>query len=378
MSKKKRKKRKQKKTSKLRIIIGLLIILLGAGCFLYPNFREWRTQKEVDEIIDEFHETFSEGTKDNDSTEKNIESKNAKDNDRSNLSDKNKATESKDGNAEDTGKTSNNTGTQTQTTRPYQSLYTAMQAYNESLVQDGQKLTDVWSYEEEPFDLSSWDFINRDKPVIGYIEIPDMELRMPLILGASETNLAKGACVLSQTSMPIGGKSTNCVIAGHRGWKGSAYFQHVDRLSIGSKVYVTNPWETLVYEVKYTKIIDPEDIDSIKIQDGKDMITLFTCHPYMIGGGPYRFLAFCERVDTTATSKTTDKATNKQNFNENSDSTKLIPVVEDESISDALQNDTNSINLTALEHVLRIFLPITLIIFILFFILIKRIHRKKR
>lgn len=182
-------------------------------------------------------------------------------------------------------------------TRPYQTLYGEMEKYNKDLATNGQDIVDAWSYEQQPLDLSSVD-IDEDNPVIGYIEIPDMKIRLPLMLGASTKNLEKGAAVLSETSMPIGGKGTNCVIAGHRGWEGSAYFQFIENMKKGSKVYITNPWETLVYECTSTQVIYPDDVQSILIQPGKDMVTLFTCHPYVLGGGPYRYLVFCERVDT--------------------------------------------------------------------------------
>ena len=115
------------------------------------------------------------------------------------------------------------------------------------------------------------------------------------------SNLSKGAAVLSQTSMPVGGDSTNCVIAGHRGYQGSAYFQYIDRMSEGSKIYITNPWETLTYQVTGIKIVQPTDSSDVLIQPGKDMVTLVSCHPYVIGGGPERYLVFAERVDTVST-----------------------------------------------------------------------------
>lgn len=172
-----------------------------------------------------------------------------------------------------------------------------MDKYNKNLAQNGQSISDAWSYEQQPMDLDSLN-IDSDNPIIGYIEIPDMKIRLPLMLGASSKNLEKGAAVLSQTSMPIGGENTNCVIAGHRGWEGSAYFQYIENMKVGSKVYITNPWETLVYECTSIKVIYPDDVNSILIQPGKDMVTLFSCHPYVLGGGPYRYLVFCERVDT--------------------------------------------------------------------------------
>ena len=66
--------------------------------------------------------------------------------------------------------------------------------------------------------------------IIGVLEIPTLELVMPVYLGASDSHLAAGAAVLGNTSAPIGGVNTNCVIAGHRGWYGADYFRHIDRL----------------------------------------------------------------------------------------------------------------------------------------------------
>ena len=153
-----------------------------------------------------------------------------------------------------------------------------MDKYNKNLAQNGQSISDAWSYEQQPMDLENLN-IDSDNPIIGYIEIPDMKIRLPLMLGASSKKLEKGAAVLSQTSMPIGGENTNCVIAGHRGWEGSAYFQCIENMKVGSKVYITNPWETLVYECTSIKVIYPDDVSSILIQPGKDMVTLFSCHP---------------------------------------------------------------------------------------------------
>ncbi|MGI6017540.1 MAG: sortase [Marvinbryantia sp.] len=143
-----------------------------------------------------------------------------------------------------------------------------MKQYNEQLVTEGQKIADAWCYEQTPVDLS---VLNNEDFAIGYIEIPEMEVRLPLYIGASSDNLAKGAAVLAGTSMPIGGKNTNCVIAAHRGWRGSAYFQMIENLKEGSVVYVTNPWETLTYTVTGTKIVDPTEVSAIMLQEGKDM-----------------------------------------------------------------------------------------------------------
>lgn len=109
-------------------------------------------------------------------------------------------------------------------------------------------------------------------------------------------NMKNGAAILSNTSMPIGGLNTNCVIAGHRGNGRSKFFLDIEEIQTGDKIYITNPWETLVYEVTETLIIEPTDTASIKIQEEKDMLTLMTCHPYA-SNGKYRYLVYCERCE---------------------------------------------------------------------------------
>ena len=118
------------------------------------------------------------------------------------------------------------------------------------------------------------------------------ELDLAAYLGASDAHLAAGAAVLGNTSAPIGGDNTNCVIAGHRGWRGADYFRHIDRLQVGDTVTLTNLWETLTYTVADIQIIQPHEVDKIKIQQGRDLLTLLTCHPYA-SGGRQRFVVYC-------------------------------------------------------------------------------------
>jgi sortase A len=127
------------------------------------------------------------------------------------------------------------------------------------------------------------------------LSIPKLDLKMPIYLGATWQHMADGAAQMTETSLPIGGKNTNCVIAGHRGWNGAAYFLHIPKLEIGDTVIITNLWETLTYEVVETKIIAPYDVESIHIQPNRDLITLLTCHPPATGGRE-RYLVYCERV----------------------------------------------------------------------------------
>ena len=179
------------------------------------------------------------------------------------------------------------------TPRPYPELYEAMRQYNENIYANGQSgLTDAWAYQQPSFDLAAYGI---EDGVIGVINIPAMDIELPIYLGATYDNMAAGAVHLSQTSLPIGGDNTNCVIAAHRGWYGAPYFRYIDVLQPGDEIYITNLWETLTYKVSEIKVINPNDIDEILIQPGRELLTLLTCHPYA-SGGKYRYAVYCERV----------------------------------------------------------------------------------
>ena len=176
----------------------------------------------------------------------------------------------------------------------YPELLAALQEYNRQLYAEKQcNLTDLEACETPAADLTAYGI---DDEIIGVLEIPAMELTMPIYLGASDDHLAAGAAVLGKTSAPIGGANTNCVIAGHRGWKGADYFRHIDRLAVGDTVTLTNLWETLTYTVADIQIIQPHEVDKIKIQQGHDLLTLLTCHPYA-SGGRQRYVVYCERTE---------------------------------------------------------------------------------
>lgn len=175
---------------------------------------------------------------------------------------------------------------------PYQALWEDMVAYNTRLIDDqSSSFNSPEAYEQVSFNLADYGL---DSEVFGILKIPALELEIPLYLGANYSNLAKGAAHLSETSLPIGGESTNCVVAGHRGWQGGEYFLHLTRLKAGDIVEITNPWETLTYKVMSTEDIGSTDTHKVYIQDGEDLLTLLTCD---YGAGvKYRYIVVCERV----------------------------------------------------------------------------------
>lgn len=185
---------------------------------------------------------------------------------------------------------------ETEQTRVYEDLWDDMVSYNQSIYDQGQAdLTCEYAYQKPSFLLC--DYGLQDE-TFGVISIPAMDLEMPIFLGATPQHMAEGVAQLSQTSLPIGGPNTNCVIAGHRGYLGARYFRHIDKLREGDYVTITNLWETLTYRVVETKIIYPHEVEQILIQDGRELLTLLTCHPYA-SGGRQRYLVFCERVVET-------------------------------------------------------------------------------
>ena len=189
--------------------------------------------------------------------------------------------------------------TESEETRDYPELWADMVRYNEAIYTQGQAgLSCEYDYQKPSFRLSDYGLGDE---VFGVISIPAMELEMPIFLGATEQHMADGAAHLSQTSLPIGGENTNCVIAGHRGYNGASYFRYIDKLKVGDLVSVTNLWETLTYRVCEIKIIDPHDVTEILIQPGRELLTLLTCHPYA-SGGKQRYVVYCERVESSPVS----------------------------------------------------------------------------
>lgn len=176
-------------------------------------------------------------------------------------------------------------------------LYERLLEYNRQLNETGQSgISDTSDYEKVPFDLTAYGF---SQNVIGTLWIPRMDLKLPVYLGAGSEMLAKGAGLLGGTSMPVEGESTNVVLAGHRGYRGIPMFRDIQLLQIGDKIQLTTPWENRIYRVSELKIILPDDTDAIRIQPGRQLLTLFTCHPYTKNYQRYMVVAEFETTEQT-------------------------------------------------------------------------------
>ncbi len=163
--------------------------------------------------------------------------------------------------------------------------------------------------------------------LVGYIKVPSMSCKLPLYLDATSEHMLKGAAVVSGSSAPLGQSSSNCVIAAHRGYGSAAMFRDIEKPVKGDKVIVCTLWEKLTYTVVNTKVIRPTDTTAVGVQQGKDMVTLVTCHPY--GHNEFRYVVECERSTTAAVNDGEDGADSGQAGETSGERDLSLPEIED-------------------------------------------------
>ena len=147
------------------------------------------------------------------------------------------------------------------------------------------------NYEVNDIDLKKYGLENQ---IFGFLTIPSIGITLPIYFGASNYNMRLGAVHLTGTSYPIGGMNTNSVIAAHRGYYRTKMFRDIERISIGDVLTIRNFNGLLTYKAVKKDIIDPKDLEKLTIIDGKDMVTIISCHPF-----PYnyqRYVVYFERV----------------------------------------------------------------------------------
>ena len=131
--------------------------------------------------------------------------------------------------------------------------------------------------------------------VFAYLIIPKLDMKKPIYLDATYKHLDLGVAQVEGTSLPLGGKSTRSVIAGHRGWWGDLMFYNVEKLEAGDDIFIDGRSGLLKYKVTGQEIIDPSDWEKVLPIEGRDMVTLLTCHPKR-PPRPKRLLINAERV----------------------------------------------------------------------------------
>lgn len=118
--------------------------------------------------------------------------------------------------------------------------------------------------------------------VMGYVEIPKIDVYLPVYHGTGEEALAQGAGHLDVTALPIGGEGNHSVISAHRGLPSAELFTRLDEMEMGDVFYIHVLDRTLAYEVDQIEVILPEELALLQPEEGKDLVTLLTCTPYAV------------------------------------------------------------------------------------------------
>jgi sortase A len=162
--------------------------------------------------------------------------------------------------------------------------------YNEELAEkDGDFVLSEEETEEYNSQLAVF-----DDGLMGYIEIPTIDVKLPIYHGTSDDVLNIGVGHIPGSSLPVGGESTHCVLLAHRGLPSAKLFTNLDELVEGDTFTVRTLDETLTYEVDQILITEPDDTSALGIEEGKDYCTLVTCTPY--GVNTQRLLVRGHRV----------------------------------------------------------------------------------
>ena len=172
----------------------------------------------------------------------------------------------------------------------------------EQVLQDAKSYNQMLPYEQTTFALSEEEKEAYDAlldisgtGVMGYIEIPTVNISLPVYHGTEDAVLQIAVGHLEWSSLPVGGESTHCVLSGHRGLPSAKLFTNLDKLVAGDKFIMRVLDEVLTYEVDQILIVEPTDVSTLMIEAGKDLCTLVTCTPYGINS--HRLLVRGHRIE---------------------------------------------------------------------------------
>lgn len=234
--------RERTRRSALPVILSVLVFLLGVGMLAYPSVSNWLSNRNQSELIME----YANAVDDMDDTDAEQEIRKAED-------------------------------------------------YNHDLA-DTVKLVD------DPFVDDSGDrteynsLLNAtDAGIMGYVEIPKIDVLLPIYHGVGSDILTKGIGHLPETSLPVGGESTHCVLAGHSGMSNARLFTDLTKLNEGDAFIIHVYNRDLCYTVDQIKKAAPTDTSDLQIVDGEDFVTLVTCVP--VGVNSHRLLVRGTRTE---------------------------------------------------------------------------------
>lgn len=172
----------------------------------------------------------------------------------------------------------------------YRQLWQAAEAYNQTLagksnrwvLSDGER-----AQYEALLDVSG-------TGIIGYVEIPEIRVSLPIYHGVDEAVLQIAAGHIEGSSLPVGGTGTHCVLSGHRGLPSARLFTDLDQLTEGDVFMLRVLDEVLTYEIDQIHIVEPQELQDLELVPGQDYCTLVTCTPYGINS--HRLLVRGHRI----------------------------------------------------------------------------------
>ena len=160
----------------------------------------------------------------------------------------------------------------------YAAMIRAAEEYNARLSKNGI----VWVMgEEQKAEYNSLLSID-GSGIMGYIDLPKINVKLPIYHGTSEKVLQTSIGHLEETSLPVGGRGSHCVLSGHRGLPSAKLFSDLDKVAEGDIFTLSVLNETYTYEVDQIRVVVPSDLSELKIVPGRDLCTLVTCTPYGI------------------------------------------------------------------------------------------------
>lgn len=176
-------------------------------------------------------------------------------------------------------------------TEEYERILDEARIYNANLAKDGID----WKMTEEEIKAYRKELDVAGTGVMGYITIQKIDVMLPIYHSTEENVLQTSIGHLEETSLPVGGESSHCMLSGHRGLPSARLFTDLDKLREGDTFTMTILNETLTYEVDHIWIVEPTDLSHLTIENGKDYCTLITCTPY--GINTHRLLVRGHRIE---------------------------------------------------------------------------------
>ena len=170
-------------------------------------------------------------------------------------------------------------------------LWSDAQDYNEALAKTGN----IWVLTEDEKAEYQRQLLLPGTEVMCLVEIPVIDCSLPVYHGVDDAVLQVAVGHIEGSSLPVGGKSTHCVVSGHRGLPSARLFTDLDQLVVGDIFMLRTLGKTLTYEVDQIRIVLPDELDDLQIQEGEDLCTLVTCTPY--GVNSHRLLVRGHRIE---------------------------------------------------------------------------------